>query len=72
VVDRRYIEVAVQTGLATSNGEATRLINGGGAYLNNERVEDPQLKLTKDHLIGGEFLLLAAGKKKKILIHIPT
>jgi tyrosyl-tRNA synthetase len=72
VVDRRYIEVAVQTGLATSNGEATRLIAGGGAYLNNERVEDPQLKVTKDHLIGGEFLLLAAGKKKKILIHVPT
>ncbi len=72
VVDRKYIEVAVQTGLATSKGEATRLIAGGGAYLNNERVEDPQLKLTKDHLIGGEFLLLAAGKKKKILIHLST
>ena len=72
VVDRRYVEVAVKTGLATSNGEATRLIAGGGAYLNNERVEDPQLKVTKDHLIGGEFLLLAAGKKKKILIHVPT
>jgi tyrosyl-tRNA synthetase len=72
VVDRRFIEVAVQTGLATSKGEATRLIAGGGAYLNNERVEDPQLKLTQQHLIGGEFLLLAAGKKKKILIYINT
>jgi tyrosyl-tRNA synthetase len=71
VVDKKYVEVAVQTGLATSKGEAARLIAGGGAYLNNERVEDPQLKLTQDHLIGGEFLLLAAGKKKKILIHIP-
>jgi tyrosyl-tRNA synthetase len=72
VVDRKYVEVAVQTGLATSKGEASRLIAGGGAYLNNERVEDPQFKVTKDHLIGGEFLLLAAGKKKKILIHVPT
>ena len=70
VVNKKYVEVAVQTGLATSKGEAARLIAGGGAYLNNERVEDPQLKLTLDHLIGGEFLLLAAGKKKKILIHI--
>jgi len=70
VIDRKYVEVAVQTGLATSKGEASRLIAGGGAYLNNERVEDPQLKLTNAHLIGGEFLLLAAGKKKKILIHV--
>lgn len=70
IIDRKYVEVAVQTGLAASKGEAARLIAGGGAYLNNERVEDPQLKLTKAHLIGGEFLLLAAGKKKKILIHI--
>lgn len=70
VLDRKFIEVAVQTGLATSKGEATRLIAGGGAYLNNERVEDPQLKLAQQHLIGGEFLLLAAGKKKKILIHV--
>jgi len=70
VVDRKFIEVAVQTGLATSKGEATRLIAGGGAYLNNARVEDPQLILNKKDLIGGEFLLLAAGKKKKILIHI--
>ena len=57
VVDRRYIEIAVQTGLATSNGEASRLIAGGGAYLNNERVEDSQQKITESHLIGGEFLL---------------
>jgi tyrosyl-tRNA synthetase len=70
VVDRRYIEIAVQTGLATSNGEASRLIAGGGAYLNNERVEDSQQKITESHLIGGEFLLLGAGKKKKILIHV--
>jgi tyrosyl-tRNA synthetase len=72
VIDRKFVELAVQTGLATSKGEATRLVTGGGAYLNNERVEDPQLKLTQQHLIGGEFLLLAAGKKKKILIHIAT
>jgi tyrosyl-tRNA synthetase len=70
VIDRKYVEVAVQTGLAASKGEAARLIAGGGAYLNNARIKDPQMKLTKEHLIGGEFLLLAAGKKKKILVHI--
>jgi tyrosyl-tRNA synthetase len=70
VVDRKFIEIAAQTGLTSSKGEASRLITGGGAYLNNERIEDPQMKLTENHLIGGEFLLLAAGKKKKILIQV--
>ncbi|MBS0647699.1 MAG: tyrosine--tRNA ligase [Verrucomicrobia bacterium] len=70
VVDRKFSDIAVQAGLTASKGEAARLITGGGAYLNNERVEDPQLKLTEKHLIGGEFLLLAAGKKKKILVQV--
>jgi len=70
VVDRKFIEIAAQTGLTSSKGEATRLITGGGAYLNNERIEDPQMKLTENHLIGGEFFLLAAGKKKKILVQV--
>ncbi len=70
VIGRKFTEVAAQTGLASSNGEASRLIAGGGAYLNNEKVQDPQFKLTEQNLIGGEFLLLGAGKKKKILIHV--
>lgn len=70
VIDQRFTEIAVLCKLASSKGEASRLIAQGGAYLNNERIEDPQFRLTSDHLIGGEFLLLAAGKKKKILIQI--
>ena len=33
----------VETGLAKSRGDARRTIAEGGAYLNNERVEDPEL-----------------------------
>ena len=33
-----------QTGLAKSKGEARRTSAEGGAYLNNERVEDPELR----------------------------
>jgi tyrosyl-tRNA synthetase len=54
----------------SSKGKAARLITSRGAYLNIKRIEDPQMKLTENHLIGGEFLLLAAGKKKKILIQV--
>ncbi len=70
VVGKKYTDIAVQSGLVTSKGEATRLITGGGAYLNNERVDDAALRLNDSHLIGGEFILLAAGKKKKVLLFI--
>ncbi len=70
VLNRKFTEIAVQCGLVSSKGEASRLIEQNGAYLNNERVTDPQLKLGESHLVGGEFLLLSAGKKKKVLIHI--
>jgi len=70
VVGQKFIDIAVQIGLTPSKGEATRLIAGGGAYLNNIRVEDSQLRLSDESIIGGEFLLFGAGKKKKILIRI--
>lgn len=70
VVGQRYVDLATKIGLQSSKGEATRLVAQGGAYLNNEKIEDPQLRITTEHLIGGEFLLFAAGKKKKIIVRI--
>ena len=67
---KKFADIAVLAGLTSSKGEASRLVAQGGAYLNNERVEDPQLILNQNHIIEGEFLLLGSGKKKKILIHV--
>lgn len=44
-----------------SNGEATRLITGGGVSIDQEKVSDPKLKL---NLKSGESFILKAGKKK--------
>lgn len=70
VVGQKFVDLAVKIGFLQSKGEATRLIAQGGAYLNNEKMEDSQLKISQDHLIGGEFLLFSAGKKKKILLKV--
>ena len=35
-----------------------------------EKVEDIQLRVSETDLIGDEFLLISAGKKKKILIKV--
>jgi len=70
VIGQKYIDILVKVGLLSSKKEAVRLIQNGGAYLNNERVDNPLLHLEEQALIGGEFLLLATGKKKKILLSV--
>ena len=70
VVGKKWIDVAVKIGLFPSKSEGVRLVKNGGAYLNNERIDDPGFAIEKNHLIDGEFLLLSSGKKKKILIEI--
>jgi tyrosyl-tRNA synthetase len=37
---RTIIESLVEAGVVSSNGEARRLINGGGVMVNGERVSD--------------------------------
>lgn len=70
VVEMRYADVAVAAGLLPSKGEANRLLKNGGAYINNQQITDPNLAIAEKDLIDGQFLLLGAGKKKKILIRI--
>ena len=47
------------TGFAASNGEARRLIKGGGVSLNGEKVSDPNLVVTVT-----EAIVLKVGKRK--------
>ncbi|GAA1940336.1 tyrosine--tRNA ligase [Nocardioides hwasunensis] len=58
------LDLLVTSGLAKSKGEARRTVAEGGAYLNNVRVEDPELQPTDDDLVGGSWLVLRRGKKK--------
>jgi tyrosyl-tRNA synthetase len=58
-----YVDLMVETGLAKSRGDARRTIADGGAYLNNERVEDAELVPSASDLVGGSWLVLRRGKK---------
>ena len=59
------VDLLVDAGLAKSKGEARRTIAEGGAYLNNQRVEDPELVPTarRPRRAAG-WLVLRRGKKK--------
>jgi len=70
IIGAKIVDLFVQLGLASSKSEAYRLIQSGGAYLNNQKLEDPHRKASATDLIGGRYLLLAAGKKKKGLVEL--
>ncbi len=54
----------VQAGLAASNGEARRLVQGGGCYINDDKVTDVRAVITKEMFADGP-LTLRAGKKNR-------
>jgi len=58
------VRLLVLAGLASSNGEARRLIQGGGCYLNDGRVADDKRLVTHADFGQGE-LSLRAGKKNR-------
>ena len=58
-----YVDLLVDSGLVKSKGEARRAIGEGGAYLNNERVTDPELVPGTEDLLDGGWLVLRRGKR---------
>lgn len=57
------VDLLVACGLAKSKGEARRTIKEGGAYVNNERVEDEEWTPEESDLLHGKWLVLRRGKK---------
>jgi tyrosyl-tRNA synthetase len=57
------VDLLVAAGLAESRGAARRTVAEGGAYLNNERVTDPEHRPTATDLVAGDWLVLRRGKK---------
>ncbi|WP_342362696.1 tyrosine--tRNA ligase [Terrarubrum flagellatum] len=58
----------VSAGLAASNGEARRLVKGGGLRVNDVAVSDDALKLTPLDLNAEGAIKLSLGKKKHVLL----
>lgn len=56
-----------EAGLASSGGEARRLIRGGGARVNDSVITDENQPITPSSLQNGA-LKLSAGKKKHLLV----
>jgi tyrosyl-tRNA synthetase len=64
------LDLLVATGLVKSKSDARRTVAEGGAYLNNVRVEDPELRPTQADLVAGSWLVLRRGKKNFAGVHV--
>ncbi|YBV97571.1 tyrosine--tRNA ligase [Phyllobacteriaceae bacterium JZ32] len=58
----------VTAGLASSNGEARRHIQGGAVRINDEAVKDERATIGADQLTADGVIKLSLGKKKHVLV----
>lgn len=63
-------ELLRQSGLADSGGEAKRLIRGGGARINDQKIEDENMPVTINSFDKDSTLKLSSGKKKHMLVKL--
>ncbi|MDN4483862.1 tyrosine--tRNA ligase [Demequina lignilytica] len=57
------VDALVSAGIVDSRKAARRAIEDGGAYVNNVRVDDPDLALGAGHVLAGGWVVVRRGKK---------
>jgi tyrosyl-tRNA synthetase len=64
------VDLLRSSGLVESNGEAKRLIQGGGAKVNDRAVTDLAMTITLSDMTGEGYIKLSSGKKKHALVRL--
>lgn len=65
-----FLDLMVSAGAVPSRGEGKRLIKNGGAYLNNSRVNEPDLRVSDVVPDGTGLFVLRTGKKSYHVVRI--
>lgn len=68
--DTALYAAVVAAGLASSNGEARRLIKGNGVRVNDAVMSNDASKLDASLLTGDGYIKLSAGKKRHVLVRL--
>ena len=63
-------DLVAEAGLASSRGEARRLIQGGGIALGNQRAADSKQNVTLDHSVEGRVIVLRRGARQYRLVRL--
>ena len=64
----RLLDLIVESGLASSNGETKKLIQSGSIYFNEEKVEDIQKTIRSEDLVNGVALIRKGKKSYKLIL----
>ncbi|WP_105401379.1 tyrosine--tRNA ligase [Neorhizobium sp. T7_12] len=62
------LSLIVRAGLAGSNGEARRHVQGGAVRINDQAVSDERMTIGTGEITGDGIIKLSLGKKKHILV----
>lgn len=69
VIGKPVFAAAAQAGMFKSNGEARRMAQQGGLFLNNAKV-DPARTFAEADLVDGRLAVLRSGKKNYFLLKV--
>lgn len=62
MIGTKLVDILANTGVFASKSEGRRLIQGGGLYVGETKVADPEMLLTAE-LLDGDSVLVRKGKK---------
>ena len=62
MIGTKLIDILAAAGVFASKGEGRRLVQGGGLYVGDTKITDPEFLLTAD-LLDGDSVLIRKGKK---------
>jgi len=60
--------LVTETQMFPSKGEVRRLLKGNAISINKEKIQNPELMVNKEQLIGDKYLLVQKGKKNYFLV----
>ncbi|MCP4296903.1 MAG: tyrosine--tRNA ligase, partial [Proteobacteria bacterium] len=62
------LDALVESSACSSNGQARKLVQSGGVYINNIQQKDFQYRLSSDDLASSKYIIIRTGKKNYRLI----
>ncbi|WP_041468091.1 tyrosine--tRNA ligase [Chlamydia felis] len=69
-IGKRWVDLFVDVGVCGSKGEARRLVKQKGLYVNSDPVADEQSVFEEAQICFDQYVLLAQGKKKKLVLRL--
>ena len=65
-----WVDLLAATGVVDSKSAARSIVKEGGAYLNNQKVENEDFAPSKADLLHGKYLLLRKGKRDLAAVEV--